>query len=219
MNDLPTFNELSASNLPSDDPMAILQHALGKTSTEQVLGEALYSDLPETFSEPIHEEIPIEELRKRIEIEEDAFFPIFQKAAVLEAKLKMLKQQFEKENAELTASVKAAIAEREGASKVLKAMAVAYGKRTGEKQFDQYIAFRENRVISWDEPAAIEWLEENFPAALIKAGVTIDAGRFKTYIIDCLKKKQQLPPPVTVSTEWETTISSKIPVPELDRMR
>jgi hypothetical protein len=214
MNDLPTDDEVFA--IQADvDPMVILQDALG-TMPELMPSEVLSAGLPEIPSEQENEDIPIEELRKQIEIEEETYFPIFQKAAVLDARLKILKQQFEKDNAELIASVRVAIAKREDASKVLKALAVVYGKRTGEKQFDQYIGFRENRVISWDEPGAIAWLEQNFPAALIKAGVTIDAGRFKTYITDCLKKKQQLPPSVTVTTEWETTISSKIPVPELE---
>lgn len=160
--------------------------------------------------------IPIDELKGRVEREEAAYFPLYRRAAVLEAELKAKQQQFDKDYAFLIADKKAAVEERNAAATALKALAVSYGRRTGEKQFDQYISFRENDVITWDEPEAIAWLGQNFPAALINPGVSIDATRFKTYIKDCRKKKQPLPPSVKIGTEWETTISSKIPVPELE---
>lgn len=174
---------------------------------------SMFDAAPATDAEAA--QVPIDQLRRRIETEEENYFPLYGQAAILEAELKRRKQNFDKDNALLIADMKAAVVERDTQAKVLKALAKAYGVRTKEKQFDQYITFRENSLITWDEPEAIKWLEENFPAALIVAGVTVDEGRFKTYIRDCLKKKQDLPPSVKIDTEWETLLSSKIPVPEL----
>lgn len=160
-------------------------------------------------------EISIEQLRRNIEIEEEIYLPLYGRAAVLEAELKRRKQEFDKSNAILIADKNAAIAARDDQAKILKAFAQEYGIRTGEKQFDQYITFRENSVITWDEPTMIAWLEANFPAALIPSGVKVDEGRLKTYIRDCVKKDQELPPSVKIGKEWETLLSTKIPVPGL----
>lgn len=215
-----------AAVVDEDDPMAILQQANIKEPEPFIPTAAAYDtpagdfkDEPSMYSTPTTDaeaaEIPIEQLKREVELEEERYLPLFGRAAVLEAELKRRKQDFDKNNAVLIADMRAAVAERDAQAAVLKALAKAYGKRTKEKQFDQYISFRENSIITWDEPEMIKWLKEHFEAALIRAGVSIDEGRLKTYIRDCLKKNQELPPTVKVDTEWETLLSSKIPVPEL----
>lgn len=168
---------------------------------------------------PTDDELPhlsTEGLKGKIEKEEEAFFPLYSAAAALEAKLTALKQQFDKDNADLITKKKLAVEARDKAAGELKTLAKVYGRRTGEKQFDQYLTFRVNGLITWDEPIAIEWLKANFSAALNNPGVTVDGPRFTAYIKDCIKKKQALPPSVKITEVWETLISSKIPVTETE---
>lgn len=159
-----------------------------------------------------------DELRARVVAARDEFFPAYGKAAVLEALLKAAKQKFDEENATLIGDTKAAVTERGLFQDKLKTVAKEYGKRTDDKQFDQYIAFREQTVVDYDEPQMIAWCTQNYPAALINPGVTVDRPRITTYVKDCLKKKQPLPPSVKVTHPIEVTISSKIPVPELEEV-
>ncbi len=186
---------------------------LGGTIDDQ---STLFEATPGPMFEGLGSSVDLEKLKADVIREKEAYFPLFRTAAVLEAKLKALQQKFDEDNAELIAQKKAAVAARDEQAKALKAAAVIYGNETDDRQFDQYISFRENKEFEWDEPQLLAWLKENFPAAVVVAGESIDSDRVKTYIRDCLKREQPLPPSVKVKEKLEALISSKIPVPELE---
>lgn len=155
-----------------------------------------------------------EQLRATVMATKAEFFPAYREAAKLEAELKAKQQAFDDANADLIAAKKAAVRTRDLFAAKLKDVAAAYGTRTGDREFDKYISFREKTVIEWDEPTILGWAAENYPEALIEPAVVIDTKRFEAYVRDRLKKKLELPPSVVVSKPLETLISSKIPLGE-----
>lgn len=197
----------------TEDPMAVLR---------QAQGEASLAAIPTSEPEPVgeaaesspYDAVTDEQLKDIVMATKAEFFPAYRDAAILEAKLKAEQQKFDEDNADLIAAKKAAVKTRGLIEVKLKEVASVYGKRTGDREFDKYISFREKTLIEWDEPTILGWCAENYPEALIAPAVVLDEKRFNDYVRDRLKKRLELPPSVVISHPLETLISSKIPVAE-----
>jgi len=158
-----------------------------------------------------------DQLEDAINAAERAWFEPYRVFAETDAQFTALMAKLETEHAALLERRKTAKEQKALRADDLKKIAAEYFRRNpDERKYDVYVTAKEFKHVEIDEPLAIEWAEENYPAAITRERVTLDHGRVKDYVLDLVKRKYPIPNFAKFKLGMEVQLSSKVPPPDAE---